>query len=225
MCTLDNAKNNQRMMRELEFKLKALDIQFDREQNRVRYVDIEYFICYRNLLMSCKKYRCFPHVINIAVKAGLQKITAIPDDSLESREEDALFLQGVNEGVDLFEDLFAEPHTTASDQDLLTDAEYRDVLDQDPISKIRQLVNSVRVSGQRREQFTNILVAGNAAGGWDYNGTLKMLRDVGLIGDVDTRWGSTFSMVDRFVELYKVSYITILIPLKLTFFAGCRKAY
>lgn len=37
MITLDNARNNQAMMRELEIELKNLGIPFDRDGNRVRY--------------------------------------------------------------------------------------------------------------------------------------------------------------------------------------------
>jgi hypothetical protein len=31
------------------------------------------------------------------------------------------------------------------------------------------------------------------------------IREVGLLKDVDTRWSSTFRMIDRFLETYLVS--------------------
>lgn len=52
-----------------------------------------------------------------------------------------------------------------------------------------------------------ILQAGNAAGGW--GDPPKMLKNVGLKKEVETRWSSTYNMVDHFVDLYLVSIVII----------------
>ncbi|THH14133.1 hypothetical protein EUX98_g9644 [Antrodiella citrinella] len=55
--TLDNASNNDTMMLELELLLAEDGIEFHRDGNRIR---------------------CFPHVLNIAVKAALKLLTKVP---------------------------------------------------------------------------------------------------------------------------------------------------
>lgn len=141
--------------------------------------------------------RCFPHVINIAVKAGLKQITSLPDDSEDVTAYDDMFYQDVPLS---FSDWDVED---VSVNMLPLDHEYQAALDSDVIGKIRWCVNSLCSSGQRREQFHNIRVAGNLAGGWGDNG--KMMQDVGPINDVETRWDLTFRMTDWFIETYPVS--------------------
>ncbi|KAJ6602746.1 ribonuclease H-like domain-containing protein, partial [Mycena vulgaris] len=105
--------------------------------------------------------RCFPHVINIAVKSGLKELTDLP----------------------------------MYDPDI-----YWDALKLDPVSAARKLVTACRASGQRREAFENIIKAGNDAGGW--GNPPQILRVVGLLKDVETRWSATFLMIDRVLEQY-----------------------
>lgn len=141
--------------------------------------------------------RCFPHVINIAVKAGLKRITTLPDDSEEVAAYDDMFYRDVPFQLS---DLDT---ADASENNMLTwDREYQAALDSNVIGKIRRTTNAICISGQRREQFHDTRVAGNLAGGWGDNG--KMMRDVGPINDVETRWDSTFKMTDRFIEIYPV---------------------
>lgn len=73
----------------------------------------------------------------------------------------------------------------------------------DVIGKIRRTVNAFCASGQRREQFSEILREGNQSGGW--GNPKQILREIKLKNDVDTRWSSLFNMVDCFLELYPVS--------------------
>ncbi|KAJ3752490.1 hypothetical protein EV360DRAFT_55111, partial [Lentinula raphanica] len=83
------------------------------------------------------------------------------------------------------------------------DGEYRDALASDLISRVRHVVNLCRASGNRREDFRNTDNGGNIIGdapGCDDDVLLN--RVVVLLRDVDTRWSSTFFMVDRFLELY-----------------------
>ncbi|KAF5319548.1 hypothetical protein D9619_008318 [Psilocybe cf. subviscida] len=178
MVTLDNASNNQRMMHELEIELSNKHIPFSKEQNRVR---------------------CFPHVINIAVKAGLACLTILPSESSDALAHDSEFLQGVADPDLRGRDFFDDPPDNSV---LLTNAEYCDALRRDVLGKIRRCVVALRSSGQRREQFHDIRQAGNAAGGWGDDG--RIIRDIGPLNEVETRWSSSFFMVDRFIEIYPV---------------------
>ncbi|KAF8164540.1 hypothetical protein BJ912DRAFT_863633 [Pholiota molesta] len=145
------------MMAELEIELRKMGIPFDRDGNRIR---------------------CFPHVINIAVKAGLKALTQAQTNTFS------------NTLPNLPPELTANP-------------EYLEVLERDVVALICRYVTACRSSGQHREQFETILKKGNEAGGW--GDTNEQLRNVGLLKDVDTRWSATFNMLDRFLETYLVS--------------------
>ncbi|KAJ7894679.1 ribonuclease H-like domain-containing protein [Mycena olivaceomarginata] len=106
--------------------------------------------------------RCFPHVINLAVKAGLKEVTELPG---------------------------YEPDI------------YWDALKLDPVAAARKLVTACRASGQRRDTFEDTIEQGNAAGG--FGDPPEILRVVGLLKDVDTRWSATFLMIDRLLEQYQ----------------------
>lgn len=137
--------------------------------------------------INSKYRRCFPHVINIAVQTGLKHLTKTPLDGASPASWDA--------SVD---------STAYSNKELIDDILYFNALRSDVISQVRRCVNSCRASGQRRERFSIILRVGNASGGW--GNPKKILRDVKLKNDVETRWSSLFNMVDTFLELYPVSY-------------------
>lgn len=196
MTMLDNAKNNQAMMRELEGLLQDLNVSFDRNGNRVRYAICLYPVIHSFQLIVL---RCFPHVINIAVKAGLKQLTCLPSDSLDVVEYDTMFYLDVPGGLSGSLQMLvdSEHHVDTHDDD-----KYQEVLDSDVIGKIRRFTNSCQSSGQRREQFHNVRIAGNLAGGWGENG--KIIQEIGPINDVETRWDSTFNMTDRFFEIYPV---------------------
>lgn len=148
-----------------------------------------------------RNYRCFPHVINIAVKAGLACLTVLPSDSYDTVARDAEFLEVETLNVQ-GPDFFDEP---ADNPALLINTEYRDALRRDVLGKIRRCTVSIRSSGQRREQFHNIRKDGNATGGWGDDG--HPIRDIGPLNEVETRWSSSFFMVDRFIEIYPVTII------------------
>ncbi|KAJ6548091.1 hypothetical protein B0H10DRAFT_1851448, partial [Mycena sp. CBHHK59/15] len=122
--------------------------------------------------------RCFPHVINIAVQTALKVLSALPD-----------FVPGETP-----EDLEITP-------ELAADPDYWAVLKDDVISLARSLVTACRASGQRRDDFEETIEKGNENGGW--GDPPELLRIVGLLKDVDTRWSSIFLMVDRVLELYQ----------------------
>ncbi|KAJ2926565.1 hypothetical protein H1R20_g10525, partial [Candolleomyces eurysporus] len=161
--TLDNASNNNTSMEEICDELRALGIPFDAAGNRIR---------------------CFPHIINLAVKAGLGLLTQL-----------GLFDEDLT-----FDDAFAT---------LAQNPTYMGLLQSDVVKLARQLVNFIRDSGQRREDFEAVIQSGNENNSWgdDKDGKPIQLRVVGLLRDVDTRWSSTFLMIDRVLELRAVSAI------------------
>ncbi|KAJ7629923.1 hypothetical protein B0H17DRAFT_1164250 [Mycena rosella] len=63
------------------------------------------------------------------------------------------------------------------------------------------IVTACRASGQRRADFEETIEKGNENGGWGE--PPELLRVVGLLKDVDTRWSSIFLMIDRVLELYQ----------------------
>jgi hypothetical protein len=86
---------------------------------------------------------------------------------------------------------------------LISNPTYVQLLQDDTIKRARQLVHFIRDSGQRREDFIAVIKKGNEDGSWgkDSEGKNIELRVVGLLKDIDTRWSSTFFMVDRVIEL------------------------
>jgi len=70
------------------------------------------------------------------------------------------------------------------------------------------LLPRVNSSGQHRRHLRKIIEDGNKSGYWKgklINGQDK-LRPVNLLRDCETRWLSTFLMVDRSLVLYPVSH-------------------
>ena len=111
--------------------------------------------------------------------------------------------------MDLDTDLeFLELDFDDSDPDYSTafkdNEAYQAALKSDVVARVRRYVTACRASGQRREEFDTILVEGNRAEGWGESH--ERIREVGLLKDVDTRWSSTFRMIDRFLETYLVSF-------------------
>ncbi|KAF9542985.1 hypothetical protein CPC08DRAFT_650017 [Agrocybe pediades] len=140
------------MMKDLEDLLEKMGLQFSAEGNRIR---------------------CFPHVINIAVKAGLRALSASAPDITEEDEVPVVYEQ--NDG----------------------DAEYEDALHNDVVAKCRSLVTACRASGQRREDLQKTITEGNER---EYFS--KHISNKELLRDMDIRWSSTFLMIDRVLELY-----------------------
>ncbi|KAF8158578.1 hypothetical protein B0H34DRAFT_656656 [Crassisporium funariophilum] len=162
-------------MSNLAIELRAIGIPFNKDGNQIRYVIFTLLVVLPEASNQC--YRCFPHVINIVVKAGLKVLTQDQDNTLFNNFEDYYdneFMYGE----------FGSPL-------------------QDIVGSIRRYVTACRSSGQCREQFEAILKEGNKAGGW--GNTNEQLRNMGLLKDVDTRWSATFNMLDRFLETYLMS--------------------
>lgn len=82
-----------------------------------------------------------------------------------------------------------------------SDPLYREALETDVITKARRLVVACRASDKRRNGLAQKIVEGNKSGMFGEEGTKKGV----FIRDVDTRWSSTYSMIDRMIEIYPVS--------------------
>lgn len=121
--------------------------------------------------------RCFPHVVNIAVKAALKELSDSAPDVTEEDDIPPVYEQNIN------------------------DEDYQKALDSDVVGKCRSLVNACRASGQRREELQATITEGNLSNSFP-NG--KALRKVQLLRDMDVRWSSTYLMIDRVLELYSV---------------------
>ncbi|KZT21839.1 hypothetical protein NEOLEDRAFT_1072768, partial [Neolentinus lepideus HHB14362 ss-1] len=79
----------------------------------------------------------------------------------------------------------------------IDDDEYLEALNGDPVARARSLVTACRASDQRRTDFQKTIQEGNEGNLFDVN-----LPENELLRDVDTRWSSTFLMIDRVLELY-----------------------
>jgi len=128
-------------------------------------------------LLNCGS-SCFPHVTNIATKTGLKYLTQVP---AHDTEVDSVLIE---------EEFPLSPPWNM-------DAAYRDALEGDVVAAARKLVNVCRASGQRRKALQEIIREGNAA-------NLFTLEELELLRDVDTRWSSTFYMIDRLILMYLV---------------------
>jgi hypothetical protein len=74
------------------------------------------------------------------------------------------------------------------------------------VSKVRQLVRTIRASGQRQELLRTVIVKGNASGWWtNLQNEVINIPPRQLILDVCTHWDSTYQMLVRALELREVS--------------------
>jgi hypothetical protein len=128
------------------------------------------------LIVQILYLRCFPHVVNIAVKAALKELSKSAPDVTE---DVVPFIWDHNEN----------------------DSAYAIALDSDVVGKARSLVSACRASGQRREDLQSTIKEGNSSRSFPDG---KELRNVQLLRDMDVRWSSSYLMIDRVLELYPV---------------------
>jgi hypothetical protein len=88
---------------------------------------------------------------------------------------------------------------------LKDDVEYWEAMKDDVVASVRSLVRACRALSQRQVDFGSVIEDGNEEGGW--GDPPELLCVVGLLKDVDTRWSSTFLMIDWVLELYLMSCI------------------
>src|ERR1700685_3394609 len=89
--------------------------------------------------------RCFPHVVNISVKAGLKHLTSLTlfDANLDHNDPEISVPQALKD-----------------------DVEYWEAMKDDVVASARSLVRACRASGQRRADFESVIEDGNEEGGW-----------------------------------------------------------
>ncbi|KAL7282477.1 hypothetical protein ACG7TL_003948 [Trametes sanguinea] len=195
VITMDNGSNCGTMLEDLERILSEKGIPFHRKGNRIR---------------------CFPHVVNISVQRGLRAL-GCASKKPSGAEAIGTAAEQHSEHADEphFETALAQEETSAEpgdpvfdEEDLAIDPDFNDALQQDPeyeaalsknpVKAARELINKARQSGQRREDFDRIVsecIKKKTFGDDTPSGT-QLLRDV------DTRWSSTFLMIDRLLSLY-----------------------
>lgn len=83
---------------------------------------------------------------------------------------------------------------------------YATAVESDPVGRSREIVATCRKSGQRRKGLQNLIATGNDTSAWGPDATI---RPVQLLRDCETRWSSTYNMIDRLIELYPVSTISL----------------
>ncbi|KAJ3838246.1 ribonuclease H-like domain-containing protein [Lentinula raphanica] len=81
MITLDNAQNNNTMMRSLQSRLKDLEIPFDSEGNRIRYVGL--IACARKLVNTCRASGRRREALQDAIDSIRRATTAANEESSE----------------------------------------------------------------------------------------------------------------------------------------------
>ncbi|KAI0309876.1 hypothetical protein OF83DRAFT_1071370 [Amylostereum chailletii] len=129
------------------------------------------------------RIRCFPHVVNIAVQTALKSLSSSSPDP-----------------DPLSPDSPTPVHISPFDISSISDAAYALALSMDPVGRARIAAVWCRASEFRRVQWLQTIKNGNEAKDWPDSSDL-VLRVVQLLRDVDTRWSSTFGMVDRVLEL------------------------
>lgn len=121
--------------------------------------------------------RCFPHVINITVQAGLRQLTYIDRDVFP---DDPGHFSFANEVPDV--------HANAQ---LTAHAEYLKALKDNVIAKARLLITACRRSGVRCQCFYELTVE-------------LALSKVQLLQNMNIRWSFMLSMLSHFLLLYQV---------------------
>ena len=167
---MDNSSSNNTAMNVLQRLLAEKGIIFRKDIQRIWWAHHMY---QSSLIWNF--YRCFPHIINLAVGdaiAALKKPNESPPPSLP------------DDGV--------------------TWEEFSAILQGDVIAKCRNIVCYCRASGNWQAELLQIIQDGNkqcSSGSILWH---EPLRVVELLQEVATRWSSTFWMVDCILELRDV---------------------
>lgn len=125
---------------------------------------------------------CFAHVINIACQHVIDEMTD-------------------NKHPDM--------NTDDSDSELSTDSlvTHQRERERHPIALGRAIVQALRSSGKRRDDFDDLISNGNAKGWFQVGDPPIIVRvpPLQLLRDVKTRWDSVYYMIRRLLELRPVS--------------------
>ena len=123
------------------------------------------------------RIRCFPHVVNISVQTVIKELNENPSDPV----------------------IQSAPDPSAPSEEL---KQYAAALKSKPVIKTREIIATCRRSGERRAELKTMIETGNATSTWPTPG--GKVRVLQLLRDCETRWSSTFNMIDRMMELYLV---------------------
>ena len=141
-------------------------------------------------------YSCFPHVINLAVQA----IYAALKDRKGLEQQYLLGGGHINEAA--VKQMVLPQGVTRDD--------YVQVLAADVLGTARKLIAACRISGKRREEFLDTILHGNTNETWkDDDGNPISMNALQLLRDCETRWSSTYLMVDRVLVMLPVCLTAI----------------
>ena len=190
------------MMKELQKLLEAREIPFDAGDTRLS---------------------CFPHVVNLATQCILQSLTNTDlmgeTDIFEDDDDEDVGARAGNgedsedSSDDENDDDDDDGGNSDDDDDDDDDAgprkgatTYQDACVSDPITLCRKIARTVRSSGQRRDEFDELIMKGNTRGWFKVSGESVQVPLLQLLLDIKIRWDSTFNMIKRFIELQPVRY-------------------
>jgi hypothetical protein len=146
-------------------------------QKEMEEREITSFIAKENRIM------CFPHVINITVQRVLSVMS----------------LGKVPEGDDDID--VSSDNRDSDDGGRRIGQTFEAACAADPISRLRNIVMTIRSSGQRRDAFMTWIKTGNENGWFLNKGKAVHVVPRQLLRDVRTRWDSTYQMIKRCIEM------------------------
>ena len=187
-------------MQELQWLLQEQNIPFDADGNHIWWVTINPIA--NRLMIWYLLSRCFPHVINIAVKSGLALLMKIPKvKKIMENETQSTGWETENKDED------GTPIVSCGDG-FSADWMYNQALEADPIVWCWKLIANCWASGQCHEnlQATILDASGASLFGRNDEGADIELPSLQLLRDVDTQWSSIFLMVEWVLDLYPVSF-------------------
>ena len=189
-------------MQELQRLLQEQNIPFDADGNRIRWVTINPMA--NRLMIWYLLFRCFPHVINIAVKSGLALLTKIPKVKKITENKTP------NTGWETEDKDDGDDGTSmvSYGDDFSADWVYNQAIEADPIVQCWKLIANCWASGQHHENLQATITDANEAGLFsrDDKGVDIELPSLQLLCDIDTRWSSIYLMVEQALDLYPVSF-------------------
>lgn len=146
--------------------------------------------------------RCFAHIINLCSQAVIR---AMEKDDMDADYPDTDTEPGTDSDI-------------SDDAGVVTFRPTRTSRKAGPMQRARKSVGFIRKSGQRRDQFLEIIQQGNNDKTWTQvvivnaqaEKVTANLALVTVLPDVKTRWDSVFFMLRRLRYLQQVSQLTSL---------------